>query len=198
MNRFPALDSPIVRLQRPATAEDIDTAETALSVRFPEVYKQFLSLHGVVNIYDRSVYGLGIYTKPRRRKVCSVVFETEYARAAIGLARHFVVIWDESHLDFECLDTSRIFDGDCPVVLVELTPGGKLRKPKQIAGSFQEWLGQVVERQMALKLKLDAAMPGQLTAMGQIRKKKRNRSAIKPAASSPNSASSPSRKRSRR
>jgi hypothetical protein len=198
MSAFPVLATSIVRLQRPATADEIATAETRLEVQFPRIYKQFLEFHGVANIYHRAVFGLGSYTKPRHRTVCSVVFKTEFARAAIGLARHFVVIWDESHLDFECLDTSRIFDGDCPVVLVELTPGGKLRKPKQIAGSFQEWLGQVVERQMALKLKLDAAMPGQLTAMGQIRKKKRNRSAIKPAASSPNSASSPSRKRSRR
>jgi SMI1-KNR4 cell-wall len=171
-------ESRIVRCRPAASREEIREAEQLLGVTFPKVYVDFLSKCGVVDIYDRGVYGLGPYTRSARRSTNSVVFQTQYHRnfPPLSLPHHFVVVWDESHYDPDCLDTSRITkEGDCPIVSY-YAPGSaqiRLSKPRQVASGFEEWLFQILDRQTRAKALLDRSMGDQLTPMGALRTRKR-------------------------
>jgi SMI1-KNR4 cell-wall len=173
--------SRIVRCRPPASREEIREAEGVLGVTFPKVYVEFLLRCGVMAIYNRSVFGLGPYTRSARREVLSVVFQTQYARNTplLSLPNHLVVVWDESHDDPDCLDTSRITkDGDCPVVSY-YAPGTAraLPKPRQVASGFEQWLSQILERQAKRKISndSDSYLRDRITFMGAVRTRKRSK-----------------------
>jgi hypothetical protein len=148
----------IVKVYRPASQSEIDTVADELGVPFPQTYVDFLRTCGLADIYDRTIFGLGPDTHPRKngatRDGRSVQFHTLRARALpdVGLPRGLVAIWHDRHRDYQCLDTNRIKDGDCPVVYFDTQiAGSRNPNPKEIARGFHDWLHMKVDEQTKRK-----------------------------------------------
>lgn len=165
--------SGIVRTQRGASTSEVHHAESRLGVTFPLVYNSLLRRFGVVRVYDRWIAGLGPYATPLGSTHADVIRQTEMGRLMIGLPNHLVAICENQHYDFTCLDTSRIHDGDCPIMYLDMDMVDEgNHTPKEIAPSLAAWIPLFVEKQMAKKKMLEREMPGVHTHMGDIRSAK--------------------------
>lgn len=83
-------------------------AEKALDVSFPESYKWFLRDYGYGGVTGVEIYGIDLGHPP------SVIEYTLDCRRN-GLPNSYVVINDVDEWIY-CLDTSKMKDGECPVV----------------------------------------------------------------------------------
>ncbi len=97
----------------PIPFEEVWVAENLLGVTFPDSYREFLQRYGAGSFAGLPVYGLGVPddTLP------SVVFATNALRESDDFfPGDLVVIQDSGQGDLLCLATSRLKDGECPVV----------------------------------------------------------------------------------
>ncbi|MCI8359822.1 MAG: SMI1/KNR4 family protein [Clostridiales bacterium] len=118
------------------SANEIDNAIESLSVAFPESYKAFLTDFGGDDAGGEMIFGIDFrsgHRAPHKNvtlhdKVCfvvqsitnhaedDVVIATQMERGQ-GLPKHLLIIgfWNDT---FVCLDTSKMNNGECPVVEV--------------------------------------------------------------------------------
>lgn len=163
--------SGIVRTRGGATEREVREAEAALGVTFPSLYRSLVRRYGVIDIYDRGVFGVGPAAK-RKRGLSSVLFHTDYARGSIDLPSRYIVLWHESHGDVWCLDTTTS-SKKCPVWHLdpEVRRGGQIT-PVLAAPNLIVWLRHVVEKQLRSKELSDREFPGVYTPMGKFRTRK--------------------------
>ncbi|WP_026679441.1 SMI1/KNR4 family protein [Fictibacillus gelatini] len=90
--------------------EDILEIEKMLNVKLPESYKWFLRKYGSGGIYGVDILGLGKVGPPQ---VVSVTYDY---RKYYGLIDGIIVIEYIDEFSY-CLDTNKMKDGECPVIL---------------------------------------------------------------------------------
>jgi len=92
-----------------AEDKDVHQIEQQLKVGLPESYKWFLKEYGYGGIGSLEIYGKGL------DKIAACVECTNDWRN-YGLPNSFVVIEEPGMDHIVCLDTSKLVDGECPVV----------------------------------------------------------------------------------
>jgi hypothetical protein len=92
--------------------EKIDLIRSQLKVQLPQSYKWFLSNLGSGGIYGVDILGYGRSENPR------VVLMTERYRT-MGVPPAIVVVEHCDEFGY-CLDTSKMVNGECPVVSYSL------------------------------------------------------------------------------
>ena len=97
----------------------IQMIEDLLKVNLPESFKWFLNQYSLLMMPNYIIYGVGNNAEPACLKLTLGVRES-------GLPAHFVVIENDNDGRIICLDTSRMKDGECPVVGWEVN-GGKVK-----------------------------------------------------------------------
>lgn len=104
------MDMDAVELVGGASENEIENAERALSVVFPESYQAFLSDFGGGDVGGEIIFGL------TNEEESDVVIATSMERSQ-GLPEKFVIIgfWSDTLV---CLDTEKMNNGECPVVEV--------------------------------------------------------------------------------
>lgn len=96
----------------------IEDAEKRLGVKFPLSYKEFLNTVGSGGVNGAVMYGLG-----DEKLYASVVEKTEEARVKYGLKKGYVAVtnigtrWAKWII---CLDTTRMYEDECPIVKFEI------------------------------------------------------------------------------
>ncbi len=161
----------IIKKRRPAKRNEIDATSRMLAVEFPRTYVEFLETCGMLEVYERSVFGLGPDTW--KQDWNSAFFHTLEARKSpvTRLPPHLVVLWHDSHMDYQCLDTGRVRGGDCPVVCFDSDIArSRARRPKPVADGFHAWLELIV----AKELKNKAAWDAHVASKNQGRARKRS------------------------
>lgn len=88
----------------------IDMIEDKLNVKLPDSYKWFLIKYNMLLISGLLILGVGLTDDP----IC--VDRTQKYRR-FGLPEYLVVIEDEGDERLICLDTSRMYNGECPIVM---------------------------------------------------------------------------------
>ena len=122
-----------------ATDRAIVDAEQTLGVRFPHSYKAFLSRFGWARVYCDPVFGLGPSVPPEYDLVETARCERYEAHPHIP--DHLVPIMNDGAGNHYCLDTSRLHDGECPVVFWDHEhQDGPDQSPDQVSPSFDRWL----------------------------------------------------------
>lgn len=112
--------------------------ENELGVILPESYKWFLTAYGLAELPGFEILGNGLAQIP------ACVDETLQWRK-LGLPNSLVVIENEGTDWIHCLDTSRLSDGECPVVDWEQNHGiGKIYF-KTFLAFFEEVLKESIK-----------------------------------------------------
>ena len=120
----------------PVSENEILQSEKVLSVQFPEEYKMFLRTYGCGNLGSEEIFGVGV--KPMG--IPSVVWATkEQRKAEIDFPSSYVVVYNAGLGELMCLDTSRNYEGKCPVIAWRLGAGTN-QKLQTIAGSFIDFI----------------------------------------------------------
>lgn len=102
--------------------EKVEFIENQLNVNLPESYRWFLKTYGSGGIYAANILGYDLVS-------ASVVEKTKEYRELYNLTEGLVVIEDIDIFAY-CLDTNKMVDGECPVV-VWATQGGYGRTVEQ-------------------------------------------------------------------
>ncbi|EME72538.1 hypothetical protein BSONL12_21569 [Bacillus sonorensis L12] len=107
--------------------EKVKLIENELNVNLPESYRWFLKKYGSGGIYAANILGYDLVSS-------SVVEKTKEFRELYNLTEGLVVIEDIDIFAY-CLDTNKMVDGECPVV-VWATQGGYGRTVEQTFLTF--------------------------------------------------------------
>ena len=122
-----------------ATDREIADAERTLGIQFPTSYKAFLSRFGWAEIYNDTLYGLGPDV-PQEYALARNAFSERY-EAQPFIPQHLVPIMNDGAGNNFCLDTSRLDNGECPVVFWDHEhEDGADQLPNQISPSFDQWI----------------------------------------------------------
>lgn len=114
--------------------DKIKLIETALNVRLPESYKWFLKEYGEGGLYGVNILGYNLVD-------AGIVEQTEDYRKYYGLTDGIVVIEYIDEFSY-CLDTNKMKNGECPVILWA-NKGGYGRT---VADNFLEFFLQRLEK----------------------------------------------------
>ena len=101
--------------------KEIEDAEKKLDVKFPLSYKEFLQNIGSGGVNGAAMYGLG-----NKNLYISVVEKTEEIRQKYGLKKEYIAVtnigtrWAKWII---CLDTTRMYEDECPIVKFEINKG---------------------------------------------------------------------------
>jgi hypothetical protein len=132
---------------------DLSRIEGQLGAVLPESYKHFLREVGwsywPEDIYGVSpgVPGMGLIERTR----------AEREDVALPLPRPLIPFSPDGWGNHYCMDTARLVDGECPVVLWD-HQGGSDQELRQTHASFLDWLEATVQREMAYEAE-DASKP---------------------------------------
>ena len=133
------LDMDAVDFTGAVTTEEIQKAEKLLNITFPESYKAFLLDFGAGDIGGEVIFGI-VKNKQKDADIDTVKItrmEHEYQ-----MPKHMAVIfYDSSDDSLYCLNTSKMCEGECPVVSVP----SDYSNIKVVADSFGEFFYQLVE-----------------------------------------------------
>ena len=120
------------------SADEILKVEKKLKVIFPESYKAFLTEFGAGDIGGEIIFG--IVKNTRKNKDINMVKITQMEHE-YKMPKYMVVIYyNESDDCLYCLDTSKMKNGECPVVSVP----DNYTDIKTVANSFGEFFYQMV------------------------------------------------------
>jgi len=128
-----------VKLVGKADEDTITRIESGLGVSLPDSFKWFLREYGFLMLPAYIIYGSGNNADPACQKLT-------LALRASGLPAPFVVIENDNDGRIICLDTSRLKDGECPVVGWE-TQGGKVKD--LFPGFYQLLESKLADTQLA-------------------------------------------------
>jgi hypothetical protein len=98
-----------IKIVGKADAATLEKIESGLGLSLTESFKWFLTEYGVIMMPTYIIYGAGSSEEPACLKL------TLGLRAS-GLPVNLVVVENDNDGRILCLDTSRMKDGDCPVV----------------------------------------------------------------------------------
>ncbi|MFL9844156.1 SMI1/KNR4 family protein [Flavobacterium rhizosphaerae] len=115
--------------------ETINTASSLLGVTFPDSYSRFLEKYGCGDIYGVEIYGIVSDDNVEGRGIPSVVWLTKELRKD-GVEYKFIPVSDTGDGGYYVLDTSKISDGECPVVIVEPGSTGWYEDAYENFGAF--------------------------------------------------------------
>lgn len=130
-------------------AANIDRLEVLLGVKMPPSYREFLQRYG-------GGYGfIGLYeNQPESVELGCLYGDTQRLRQQYQLPARFLPIQTSQLGGIFCLDTSSPdADGEYPVVLITIGPGGRLTHQVKAAESFGSYFREVLE--MRLKMALE-------------------------------------------
>jgi hypothetical protein len=120
-------------------------AEKIINRKFPKSYRTMLSMFGWMQVYSDIVYGLGPDVSDAESVLEVSVFEGVHADPP--MLNRLIPIVAVGNGDHFCLDTAKITDGDCCVVVWEHDhPKGIMQRPKKQSGSLIEWLQKLYDR----------------------------------------------------
>jgi hypothetical protein len=108
-----------IKLVGQADEGTVSNIESGLGVSLPDSFKWFLKEYGLLMLPAYIIYGSGNNADPACLKLTLGVREK-------GLPAPYVVIENDNDGRIICLDTSRLKDGECPVVGWE-TQGEKVK-----------------------------------------------------------------------
>jgi antitoxin YobK len=94
----------------PCSDQDIDNAIKVLALELPASFRYYLKKWGWISFGPNVYFGLGSTTQ-------DFVTITLRIRKIRDLPIHLVVVCDHEGDEYICLDTSRMKDGECPVVV---------------------------------------------------------------------------------
>ncbi|HET6385391.1 MAG TPA: SMI1/KNR4 family protein [Armatimonadota bacterium] len=120
----------------------IDGAARVLGVALPQDYVEFLRVYGWASLGCNEIYGLGDDV-PRHLDVVRLTL-SERLEAQPAMPRHLVALMNDGFGNHDCLDTSQLRDGRCPVVFWDHDKGPN-QQPEPIAADFNTWLDELVE-----------------------------------------------------
>jgi len=125
-----------------ATVGDINKAEHVLGVRFPNSYNAFLMEFGWGGIRPIVLYGLGADIPDYLDLVQVTLSEREDMEPA--LHKHLVPLLNDGFGNHYCLDTSKMSEGECPVVFWDHEEDEE-QEPEIVSESFVEWFADEIE-----------------------------------------------------
>ena len=131
----------------PVSVESVSKIEAALNIALPESYKVFLQRYGAFYVSNSALAG-ALEKNPLSEDGGMVYYETKEARRAIGLHPSLVVIHQDSNEWFVCLDTSKMVNGECPVV----EASGKTGMPigEALEGNLSDYVVRFLKTQFPL------------------------------------------------
>ena len=130
---------------RPATPEQIETAERALGSALPEGFRQFQLEFGDCQHSPIDIYSV-LPAEPPALNLVSINLE---ARTEMGprLPPYLIAFSDDGGGNYFCFDTRAVSKGEAPVVVWDHELDED-QTPEPIAPSFVEWLRcELEERQ---------------------------------------------------
>jgi translation initiation factor RLI1 len=113
----------------------VDVVQDALHVTFPKSYRVFLQTFGAVFIWNEYLSGITDSEKPLEVVRGNVYWDTIQTREEIGLPEHMVVVQVCDDEFYQCLDTSQMKRGECPVLGIDRPP---MRGRSVLAKNFTE------------------------------------------------------------
>jgi cell wall assembly regulator SMI1 len=119
------------------TLEEIHKAEQILEVIFPDTYKSFLLEYGWGGVGHIEIYGLGL-DAPFHLKLIEVT-KSEREEMHPRLQKHLVPLMNDGFGNHFCLDTSKILNGECPIVFWDHEKPEN-QEPEFISLNFLQWL----------------------------------------------------------
>jgi len=132
-----------VATHRGVGVEELRNARGLFNRRLPAAYAKFVRVFGWARIGDDTVYGLG----PDAVEAVNVV---EVACREGGgsvipvMLSHLIPLMKDHAGDHHCLDTRKVKDGDCPVVLWDHA-GEEFQRCRRVAPSFVAWLDRKLD-----------------------------------------------------
>ncbi len=143
INDLLTYDSECVSWEGPASDIAIDQVEASLGVRFPASFREFLRQTGGGGL-DRLSISSVENENPVKKAYGSVYGDTLHYReewVPHPLPTHLVVIQrDADDNEPFCLDTSRMRNGECPVVLYYLNTGRVERVSPDFLAFYEKYL----------------------------------------------------------
>ncbi|WP_158237533.1 SMI1/KNR4 family protein [Bradyrhizobium forestalis] len=124
-----------------ATTEEIADCERQLGVRFAGSFADYLQSYGWLSVGTNEIYGLGAEIGLwRRLKEMTLSERTEMYPP---LPSYLVAFYNDGFGNQHCLDTRYVVDGEQRIVFWNHEAGPD-QTPKFIAGSFADWLRQLI------------------------------------------------------
>lgn len=117
--------------------ENINNMESELGIVLPISYKFFLEEYGQCGIAGMMILGIA-----RNNTMRSMITTLDYREK--GLPDNFCVIYDADEWVY-CLDTSRMNNGECPVVDWAIDEGMGNEEFKDFYSFFVEQINQALE-----------------------------------------------------
>lgn len=106
---------------------------------FPSSYASFLRVIGWANIMHNYLYGIGESTPTHVELVRTTKWERELAEPSIP--HSLVPIMNDGSGNNYCLDTSKLVNGECPVVFWDHEhEHGDKQTPEIVAPDFATWI----------------------------------------------------------
>lgn len=124
-----------------ASDELIAKAERYLGLKFPESYKYFLKTYGYLAIGGEEIYGIidGDFEDSR---IPDAIWLTKKEHERNPELKHLVVVYFTGDEFFYCLDTSRMNNGECPVVIIDVSFEGET---EDVHDTFKEFVKDCIE-----------------------------------------------------
>jgi hypothetical protein len=126
----------------PATNQELSKAEKELNVNLPESYKAFQLELGDIDWAMLEIYSV----KTPQEGMTNIIGITQSERTECfpNMPNYLVPFSDNGGGDSYCFDTSKITDGECPVVFWDHTSTPK-QEPEVVAVDFLEWIGSEIK-----------------------------------------------------
>ena len=125
-----------------ASLDEIKLAQVELSVRFPDSYIAFLRQFGWGRVAHFELYGLGTDVPPYLDLVRVTCSEREEMEPRLKM--YLIPIMNDGGGNHYCLDSTRLENGECPVVFWDHELG-RDQVPDQVGENFVSWLSDKVD-----------------------------------------------------
>ncbi len=132
-----ALLSAVAEFGHGASHAEIERAQAELGVAFPPCYVSFLREFGWARVGRLQVYGLGAGVPASLDLLRNA--RAGRGRQWPGTPSHLLPVMSDDHGNRYFLDTGEVYEGHCPVVLLDRSADGD-EQPTHVADDFGEWL----------------------------------------------------------
>lgn len=132
------LDKDAVEFTGGVTIDKIRKAEESLKIKFSESYKAFLLDFGAGDIGGEAIFGI---VKDKRKDLDIDMVRITHMEHKYKMPKYMVVIfYNFSEDSLYCLDTSKMYKNECPIVSVS----NDYTNIKIVADSFGEFFYQML------------------------------------------------------
>jgi hypothetical protein len=126
-----------------ASAREIAETENALGVVFPESYRGFLQEFGWAKFSHQELYGIGSDVPVYLELIRNTIAERNEMEPLLPVS--LIPIMNDGAGNHYCLETSKMFSGECPVVLWDHEAGFE-QEPTKMSERFDRWLIDLLGR----------------------------------------------------